>query len=514
MNESARQVKTASEKAPSRVGQFFKMSWRKANFVYINLFIFLIYVFCALKSFNWGLVTNILYSSVTIGITAIGMALIIINGDIDLSAGSVFALDAGLSALVYNGLYASTGKNAGLAFFVTLLFALFFGLFLGAVNGLFVGYCRMPAFIVTLATMLIYRSLIVYTLSSQPNHPSTFRLSGYGSQGDPLYALGSLSFASVSLIGILFILLVLLFYFLSTKTKFGRKIYAVGSNAKAASLIGIHVPSIKFLVFAIEGLLIGFAAFLQLGIRGNIDPSAAGSSYELYAIASNVLGGISMAGGSGNLIGVLFGSLAFQTIDKIIAALHLNANLNDTIKGIILLLAVIFQIFKFSPEKASRLLARLHLKYDPDRIVHLESARQEKKSKMERKARKKVLQILSDEKKDETAKKEESFAVLRKTEERKKALDIAYDAKVEKARLAKEEHEKKVAEKKKKEEEKLLSLSPKDVPPKDDKAKEKKKKGAQEKEALLQKKEMEEQQRKERLSEKADLLYAEFEKTK
>lgn len=434
---------------------FFKFSWRKANFVYINLFIFLIYIICAFSNFNWARCTNILYSSVTIGITAIGRALIIIGGDIDLSAGSIFALVAGLSARVYNSTYSAMGKNSALALIITLLFAVVFGFLLGGVNGFFVGYLHRPSFIVTLATRLVYRSLIVYTLSVQDGHPSTFRLDGYAGKGDTLYTMGNLSFASISLVGIIFILLVLFFYLLATRTKFGRKIYAVGSNSKAASLIGIHVSSVKALVFAIEGLLIGFAAFLQLGIRGNIDPSAAGKSYELYAIASNVLGGISMAGGSGNILGVLFGALAFQTIDKIIAALHLSPNLNDTIKGIILLIAVVFQILRFSPEGFNRLLVRLHLRFNSDLDVELEGEKQKKLDKIEKQYRKKIKAVNNDSGKDPERIKKEIFALLKEQDDEKKTVGVVYDQKIQEAKKAIEEHKKleatKLEEKKKKE---------------------------------------------------------------
>ena len=500
----------------SDISHFFKSSWRQANFIYINLFIFVIYIISAFSNFNWGLMTNILYSSVTIGITAIGMALIIIGGDIDLSAGSIFALDAGISALIYNAVYGSQ-KNAGLAIFVTLIFAMAFGFFLGAVNGFFVGHLKMPSFIVTLATMLIYRSLIVYTLSAQPGKPSTFRLNGYGSANDPLYALGSLSFASISLIGILFILLVALFYLIATQTKFGRKIYAVGSNRKAASLIGINVANIRFLVFAIEGLLIGFSAYLQLGIRGNIDPSAAGRSYELYAIASNVLGGISMAGGSGNIIGVLFGALAFQTIDKIIAALHLNANLNDTIKGIILLAAVVFQILKVSPENTRRLLVRLHLVFDMNLDISLESKKQAKVDKIQRKSQKEIRKILADTSLSQDEAKRLCYQIFDRDKKEEELLSVTYqnriDAAKESIRIEKEKREekaRKAALKKTEENEKAYQESLK-KPQKEDSVSERENHRAERMRALSDKVRKEEKESAE-LEERVKAMLQEYEK--
>lgn len=423
-----------NKEVSGKVGGFFKVTWKKANFLYINLFIFLIYLFSSLATFNWSMVTNILYSSVTIGICAIGVSLIIIGGDIDLSVGSIFALDAGLSVLVYNSAYASLGKNSLIALFITLVFSLIFGLVLGAINGFFVGKLKMPSFIATLATMLIFRSIIVYTLSSQPDKPSTFRITGYGGDNDVLYAMGNNKIATLSIVGICFIAIALIFWAITKFTKFGRKIYAVGSNAKAASLIGINVGNTKMIVFALEGMLIGFAAFLQLGIRGSIDPSSAGNSYELYSIASNVLGGISMAGGSGTLIGVIFGTLAFQTIDKIIAALHLNANLNDTIKGAIILIAIIFQILHFSNESFSSFLQKIHLKYDPYYDLKLEGTKQEKIDKIKKNYLAKCQKANSKAVSEEEA-KEKVIALLKERDEKIEKLTDTYDLKIFEAKL-------------------------------------------------------------------------------
>lgn len=401
-------------------------SWRKANFVYINLIIFLIYLFSTIQTFSWDLVTNILYSSVTIGICAIGMGLVIIGGEIDLSAGSMFALDAGLSAMIYNLLYTAAGKNGICALLVTVVFAIGVGYLLGAINGFFVGKLKMPSFIVTLATMLIYRSMIVYVLSVQPNRPSTFSLNGYGATGDVLYAMGNQKIATISIVGLLFILAALIFWAITKFTKFGRKVYAVGSNAKAATLVGINTGNMKMTIFALEGALVGFAAFLQLGIRGNIDPSAAGKSYELYAIASNVLGGVAMTGGVGSIIGVVFGSLTFQTIDKIIAALHLNANLNDTIKGFILLIAIIFQILTISREKVDGFLRKIGLKFDPDRSSKLESKKCEKLDALNRAYVEKTNSVPANQ----FVKEKKFLATKIRYEARTKKITSTYDKKI------------------------------------------------------------------------------------
>ena len=138
--------------------------------------------------------------------------------------------------------------------------------------------------------------------------------------------------------------LVVLFVYICTSTKFGKKIYAVGSNARAAHLAGINVSAMRTLVFVIAGALVGLGAFLWIAMNASADPATTGKSYEMYAIAAVVLGGIAMSGGKGRILGVLFGAMSYTVIDKIIIALKMDSLINDTIKGSILLLAVFVQI--------------------------------------------------------------------------------------------------------------------------------------------------------------------------
>ena len=118
----------------------------------------------------------------------------------------------------------------------------------------------------------------------------------------------------------------------------------MGSNARAARLAGISVPLMRTLVFVIAGALIGLAAFLWIAMNASSDPATTGKSYEMYAIAAVVLGGISMSGGRGKLLGVLFGAMSYTVIDKVIIALKMDSLINDTIKGVILILVILIQI--------------------------------------------------------------------------------------------------------------------------------------------------------------------------
>jgi len=271
---------------------------------------------------------NLMRSSVFIGIIALGMALVIISKHIDLSVGSTLGLCAAVGVVVFNNTF-----SIGL----TIAACAGLGLALGLFNGVFVGYARVAAFIVTLATMVGYRSLTIQFGQGGPlivdndSYYSVLRGIGYGRIGQLHYLV------------LVFILLTLTVWFVMTKTKFGRYVYAVGSNEKAARLTGINVALIKTSVFGITGLLTGIAAFLYITRFGSVDVATAGRMFELDVIAAVAIGGISMAGGRGFIQGAFFGAVVLYAIDAILSAFLVPAFVNDLIKGILILGAVLLQ---------------------------------------------------------------------------------------------------------------------------------------------------------------------------
>ena len=145
-----------------------------------------------------------------------------------------------------------------------------------------------------------------------------------------------------------------------TNTKYGKKVYAIGSNERAAELAGVNVNWMRVSVYVVAGLLVGVGAFFQLAMNGSIDPATTGRSFEMYAIAAVVLGGISMSGGKGKCIGILFGAMSYTVIDKIITALSIDSLINDAVKGTILLLAILIQIV--GPSIKAKITARRKIK--------------------------------------------------------------------------------------------------------------------------------------------------------
>lgn len=298
------------------------------NYV-ISLILLLILGQIASSNFlSFGSIINLLKSSVVIGIIALGMSLVILSGNIDLSVGSMLALTAANTALVY---------NSSESIIISLIFALIFGAFLGFINGIFVGKAKVAAFIVTLATLAAYRSLTVQQgqggpiLINQEAYYGKLREIGYG------------RFLEIPYLVWIFVFVTLLIIFLMSKTKFGRYVYAVGSNEKAAKLSGINVDRIKVYIFSLTGLLTGLAAFLYVSRFGSVDTATAGKSFELDAIAAVAIGGTSMAGGKGFVQGTFFGIIVLYAIDAVLTSFRVPSFVNDLIKGILILGAVLMQ---------------------------------------------------------------------------------------------------------------------------------------------------------------------------
>ena len=309
--------------------------WQNYNFILVFLVILLVFLYVNGSATTWTSITNIFLHSAILGTIALGMRLIVLTGDIDLSVGSSFVFVGGLAILVF---------NATDSILLMGISAVVLGGACGLANGLLVGKLHMPPFIVTLASMLILRSVSQYMMNEmgETRYSVDATLSSYPA----LFDLGNGSVLTISNLAWIFWLIAALLVYVTTSTKFGKRLYALGSNEKAAGFAGINVELTRVLVFVLCGLLVGVAAFLKIAKDTSFDPATSGRNFELYAIAAVVIGGISMSGGRGKIAGVVFGTMSFTLIDKIITAMGMNALLNDSVKGLILLVAVGLQMFK------------------------------------------------------------------------------------------------------------------------------------------------------------------------
>lgn len=340
--------------------------WSHYTFIFIMLLIMIVYAITLTangNTFKWSHIAAILSSQNTciVGTMALGMALIIITGQIDLSIGSALVLVTSATIVAFN----ITNSIA-----VMILTALVTGCICGLINGILVGMAKMPPFIATLGTMLIYRSLTLSVVravdsSISGSTSSQFAMLRTNSRYNFLrmqFGTGKLQIGSFSIpyITFVFILMVAIFIVITRKTKYGKSVYAVGSNEKSAHLSGINTTFVKVSVFVITGLMVGVASILQACKLGNVTPASSGQSYEMYAIAAIVLGGISMAGGRGNLLGVFFGALSYTTINFIIVSIpSLSVDIQDTFQGLVLIIVILVQtaspIIRDSIQRAKRL---------------------------------------------------------------------------------------------------------------------------------------------------------------
>ena len=259
----------------------------------VEIMMFLVFLLlCALISvltprfLSAGNIRNLFWQATTVGIIAIGQTLIILTAGIDLSVGGIMAISAMLGGLVMS----NTSLGAGIT---TVLLT---GLGVGVLNGVLVSYARLAPFIVTLGTLSITQSLtsVITDGRSIPRLPAGCRFFGYQRVfGLPLY--------TIVLIGRF-----ILGHMMLKKTKLGRFLYAIGSNEEASRLAGVNVKFNKMIAYSITGLLCAIAALILTSRLGAIDPDT-GSGIELDTIAAVVIGGASMSGGKGSLVGTLIG---------------------------------------------------------------------------------------------------------------------------------------------------------------------------------------------------------------
>ena len=271
--------------------------------------------------FTLNNILNVLRQVSVVGILAVGMTFVILTGGIDLSVGAVMALSGTLAA----GLMVNMGLPGG----VGLAAALLVGLGLGLFNGVLVAWGRMPAIIVTLATMGMARGLgLIYS-------------GGYPISGLP----GWVSWFGVGRIGIIPVpvVIMLVVYALAwlvlQRTPFGRHVYAIGGNEVAARLSGVRTRRVKLAVFAISGVTASLAAIVLTGRLMSGQPNA-GVGFELDAIAAVVLGGTAIAGGRGLILGTLIGAVLLVILNNGLNLMGINPYMQDVIKGLIILLAI------------------------------------------------------------------------------------------------------------------------------------------------------------------------------
>ena len=263
---------------------------------------------------------------------ACGMTMVIILGGIDLSVGSIIALSGCISA--------GCVARYNLPLPIALLMGLLVGLLVGMFNGAVISKTTIPAFIVTLATMNIAKGLAYVNTGGSPVRVVTkewqFLGAGY---------VGIFPTPVVILVIVLIITAIIM-----NKTKMGRHMYAVGGNQQAAEFSGIKVEKVKFFVHAFSGLMAGLAGIVLASRMYSGQPTA-GDGAEMDAIAAVVVGGTSMAGGSGKIGGTIIGGLIIGVLNNGLNLLNVNSFWQYVVKGVVILLAVFLDYFRNKGKK-------------------------------------------------------------------------------------------------------------------------------------------------------------------
>lgn len=265
--------------------------------------------------------SNILKQVSIVTILAFAQGMIIISGEIDLSIGYLAGM-AGSFAIV---MYIATGNLA-----TAILFGLLLGAVIGAVNGLFVAYFKLPSFIVTLAMQAVcFGAISLYTGGQNIYKIGNFKVLGQGT------LFGKLPITVCFMVIMLVITHVLLKY-----TKFGRYLYAIGGNSEAANAAGVQVCKMKWAAFIVSGLFAAIAGMVMMG-RLNAGIPSEGGGYETDAITATIIGGTSFSGGVGSAFGTFLGSLIIGVLNNIMNLLGVNSYLQMLIKGFIIIFAVL-----------------------------------------------------------------------------------------------------------------------------------------------------------------------------
>ena len=271
---------------------------------------------------------NVLRQSSTNGLIAFGMTLVILTAGIDLSVGSILAFSCSITALLL---------QTNIAPFLALIIGLMIGILVGTCNGMLIAYANLQPFIVTLSTMTIFRGLTFVFTKGRPisiaNSSGLFESIGTG------YLLG------IPIpVYILFFFCVILWVVLH-KTVLGRSIYAIGGNEKASYIVGIKTRSVKIIVYASSGLFSTLAGMILMSRLSSSQPNL-GVGFELEAIAAVVIGGTTLSGGRGKILGTLIGILVIAVLNNSLNLLGVSSFYQQVVKGLVILMAVLFDLRK------------------------------------------------------------------------------------------------------------------------------------------------------------------------
>ena len=268
-------------------------------------------------------IKNVLTQVSVNAVIAIGMSFVILTGGIDLSVGSILAVSAAVAA----GMIKSTGNIS-----FAIIVAIAIGCLIGFINGFLISKGRIQAFIVTLATMIIFRGVTYVYTDGIP-------ISGLGQS---FSGIGNKTILGLPIPVLIMVIVFGIAYYILSQTRYGRYLYALGGNEDSARLSGINTDKIKTLVYVICGATAALSGIIVTSRIGSASPNA-GVSFELDAIAAVVLGGTSLAGGEGSVVGTIIGALIIGVLNNGLNLMNVSPFYQSIIKGLVILLAVLVE---------------------------------------------------------------------------------------------------------------------------------------------------------------------------
>ena len=394
----------------------FLVSW---EMVLVYILVLINVVLMSMKPnlyFAAGTVQSIIQAGMDVCPLVLGMILILMLGDIDVSAAST---------MIFASMATGLCMDAGMPMIVAVIMAIIAGMACGAFNGFFVAYMGMPAVITTISTQMLFRGIvkIVLDVNVLKNFPAFYTVIGWRNIGPIPVAMA------------LFLLMAVGFWFLLQKSKFGRTLYIIGNNPTCAEYSGINVKLTKLIVFMIMGAMSGVASIFFVGRMGGSVSSTMGTGYEMTAIAICVLGGVSTNGGKGKVYGPVIATFIFTFLTYTLGLLNVDANSRKIVTGLILIIAVLI------PNVNKKLIADLKLKfvYKGNKNVealNIKTEAEVKALKAEIAEAKKDASLSESAKNDKIKKAEEKIAALQKKCKEQTQIWLAEQA--EDAKKAKE----------------------------------------------------------------------------
>jgi inositol transport system permease protein len=306
-----------------------------------SIFVILIFVFFISALLNPNFLsamnlTNVLRQNAVVVILALGVTMLIIAGTIDLSSGAVMAFSGVLAVYVFR----ATGS---LTF--SLITGVIVGVIFNCISGVLVAVFKTPPFIATLAVMAIARgSALLFTMGQNIHQIGDFVVFGQG------------SLLSIPIPIIFMVFMLILTWYILNNTRFGRSLYAIGGNEEAANASGIRVARTKFLCYMLNGVFVGLAGVIFMS-RVNAGLPNAGHGFEFEALTAAVIGGTSFSGGIGTATGTFAGAFIVGIIGNIMNLVGVNAYIQQIIRGGIIALAVIMDIYAKNKRSRPKLIA-------------------------------------------------------------------------------------------------------------------------------------------------------------